>query len=82
MYVLTNIEAEVTHKVLENAGPDIENDLPEGERRTLRDLIQKLGTSINNGLPEDQPGVDNTLPGQPPRPDNTVPPGGTAQPKR
>lgn len=68
MYVLTNIEAQVTHKVLSGADADIENDLPEPERKTLRDLVQKLGTSIDNGLPADG------------SPDNTLPPSG-AQPK-
>ena len=62
MYVLTNIEAEATSKVLKNLGPQIDNSLPEADRRTIRDLIEKLDTSINNGLPEDPDTPDNTLP--------------------
>ena len=62
MYVLTNVEAEVTHKVLKNAGPSAGNDLPEAERKTLRDLIEKLGTSIDNGLPADTGRPDQGLP--------------------
>ena len=89
MYVLTNIEVETTHKVLKNLGPSIENDLPERERKTLRDLIEGLGVYIDNGLPEspdtpdnslpctDKP--DNSLPTTPATPDNTLPP--TAEPK-
>jgi hypothetical protein len=74
MYVLTNIEAEVTHKVLKSlTGPEIDNSLPEDERKTLRDLIEKLGTSIDNGLPTDPILVDNTLPTPPPTPGNELP---------
>jgi len=61
MYILTNVEAEVTHKVLKNAGPSAGNELPEAERKTLKELIEKLGTSIDNGLPEDG-SPDNSLP--------------------
>ena len=74
MYVLTNIEVQATHKVLKNlSGPDVDNSLPEPERKTLRDLIAGLGTYIDNGLPEDPDQADNTLPSTE-RPDNALPP--------
>lgn len=73
MYILTNIEAQVTHKVLKGAGPGIDNSLPEPERKTLRDLIAKLGTSIDNGLPAGPSHPDNNLPGGPVHPDNVLP---------
>jgi hypothetical protein len=83
MYVLTNIEAEVTHKVLKSlTGPEIDNSLPEPEdRTTLANLIEKLTTDINNGLPEDPILVDNTLPTPPPTPGNELPEEPTAKPK-
>lgn len=65
MYVLTNIEANVTSKVLKNLGPGADNSLPEPERKTLRDLIEKLTTAIDNGLPEDPPVAGNPLPPTP-----------------
>jgi hypothetical protein len=71
MYVLTNIEATVTHKLL--SGPTVDTGLPEPERKTLRDLLAKLSTAINNGLPEDPPVVDAGLPTQPPAAGNELP---------
>jgi len=73
VYVLTNIEAEATHKVLKRLGPSAGQDLPDGERRTLRDLIEKLGNEIENGLPEEPDTPDNELPEGPDTPDNELP---------
>jgi len=76
MYVLTNIEVEATHKVLTSLdGPTIDNALPEGERRTLRNLIERMTTDIENGLPEGLPdyGIDNELPEPPATIDNELP---------
>jgi hypothetical protein len=71
MYVLTNIEVEATHKVLKNLGAQIDNTLPEGERRTIRELVKGLGLAIDNGLPADGQ-VDNSLPSTA-KPDNSPP---------
>jgi len=64
VYILTNLEAEATHKVLTNLTPGADNSLPESERQTLRTLITKLTTAINNGLPDDN---------QPPMPGQELP---------